>query len=86
MASGFLILISFFTRIPIGRKIEFNEENFKKALSIYTLMGAVIGLLLSLLYLIFNNTYTVFIRGLVLVIGYIIITGVIHIDVAADTS
>ena len=31
MVSGFLVLISFFTRIPIGHKIEYNEENFKSA-------------------------------------------------------
>ncbi|MDW5300277.1 MAG: adenosylcobinamide-GDP ribazoletransferase [Sedimentibacter sp.] len=86
MASGFLIFISFFTRIPIGRKIEYNEEKFKKALSIYTLMGAVIGLLLSLIYLIFNSIHIVFIRGLILVIGYIVITGGIHLDGAADTA
>lgn len=86
MASGFLILISFFTRIPIGKKIEYNEENFKKALSLYTLMGAVIGLLISLLYIATNHTYLNFVRGLVLVIGYIVITGGIHLDGAADTA
>ena len=86
MASGFLILISFFTRIPIGKKIEYNEENFKKALSLYTLLGAAIGLLLSLLYIVTDNISSVFIRGLVLVIGYIVITGGIHLDGAADTA
>jgi len=86
MASGFLILISFFTRIPVGKKIEYNEDNFKKALSLYTLMGAAIGLLLSLIYIVLSNTYIAPIRGLVLVIGYIIITGGIHLDGAADTS
>lgn len=86
MASGFLILISFFTRIPIGKKIEYNEENFKKALCLYTLTGAAIGLLLSLLYIITDNISSIFIKGLVLVIGYIVITGGIHLDGAADTA
>jgi len=86
MASGFLTLISFFTRIPVGRKIEFNEENFVKALNLYTLTGAVIGFLLCLVYIVFNNIYISFIRGLVITIMYIVITGGIHLDGAADTS
>ncbi|NLJ58565.1 MAG: adenosylcobinamide-GDP ribazoletransferase [Tissierellia bacterium] len=85
MASGFLILISFFTRIPIGKKVEFDEESFIKALNLYTLMGAVIGLLLCVIYLIFNH-YISFLRGLILTIAYILITGGIHLDGAADTS
>lgn len=86
MAYGFLTLISFFTRIPVGKKIEYKEENFIKALSLYTLMGAVIGFFLVAVYLIFNNTYIAFLRGLVLALSYIIITGGIHLDGTADTS
>ena len=85
MASGFLILISFFTRIPVGRKVEFNEENFIKALNLYTLVGVVIGFLLAVTYLIFNNQIS-FIRGLLITVMYIAITGGIHLDGAADTS
>ncbi|MGD9567442.1 MAG: adenosylcobinamide-GDP ribazoletransferase [Sedimentibacter sp.] len=85
MAYGFLILISFFTRIPVGNKIEYKEESFVKALSLYALMGVVIGIFLAVVYEIFNNTYIVFLRGLILTISYIIITGGIHIDGTADT-
>lgn len=85
MASGFLTLISFFTRIPVGRKIKFNEGNLVKSLNLYTFIGVVVGFLLSVIYLIFNNQI-IFLRGLILVIGYIIITGGIHLDGAADTS
>ncbi len=85
MASGFLTLISFFTRIPVGRKIEFNEENFIKALNLYTITGVVIGFLLTCAYLIFNNQIS-FARGLIITGMYIVITGGIHLDGAADTS
>jgi len=85
MASGFLILISFFTRIPIGKKIEYKEENFIKALKLYTLAGAVTGLLLTLTYLLFNYQRS-FLRGLVLTLSYATITGGIHLDGAADTA
>ncbi len=86
MAYGFLTLISFFTRIPVGSKIEYNEESFLKALSMYSLMGAVIGIFLAVVYFIFNNTYMIFLRGLVLTVAYLIITGGIHLDGTADTS
>lgn len=86
MASGFLTLISFFTRIPVGRKIEYNEDNFKNALSLYTLLGAVIGIFLVIVYFLFGRTYIAFLRGLVLTIAYLAITGGIHYDGAADTA
>ncbi len=86
MAYGFLILLSFFTRIPVGKKIEYNEDNFVKALNLYSLMGAVIGLLLMFVYSILNSTYMNMLKGLVLTISYLIITGGIHMDGMADTS
>ena len=86
MASGFLVLISYFTRIPVGKKIEYNEDNFKEALVIYTLIGAVIGLFLAFLRVLGNSMPIIFVRGLVLTIGYVLITGGIHLDGAADTT
>ena len=86
MARGFLILLSFFTRIPVGNKIEFDEESYVKGLSLYSLMGAVIGLLLAVINLIFNNVYIFLLKGLMLTISYIFITGGIHLDGTADTS
>lgn len=85
MAFGFLTIISFFTRIPVGNKIEYKEENFLKALSLYSLMGAVIGFFLVLLYIIFSNTISL-LKGLVLALGYIFITGGIHLDGTSDTA
>lgn len=86
MASGFLILISFFTRIPVGKKIEFNEDNFVKSLQLFTLLGAVIGFVLYAINILSYNIYIPFIKGLILTIAYIILTGGIHLDGAADTA
>lgn len=86
MASGFLILITFFTRIPIGYKVIYNEENFKKSLGLYSLMGAVIGLLLFIISFMGNVFGVNSIRGLILTISYTIITGGIHLDGLSDTT
>ncbi|WMJ76305.1 MULTISPECIES: adenosylcobinamide-GDP ribazoletransferase [unclassified Sedimentibacter] len=86
MGTGFLTLISFFTRIPVGKRIEYKEENFKKALSLYTLIGAVIGLFLGMIHVILGYTYILLLKGLVLTVAYITVTGGIHLDGAADTS
>lgn len=85
MASGFLVLISFFTRIPIGNKVQYDEQNFKSALGLYSLMGAVIGVILLAVSLVSNIFHISYVKGLLLTFCYTIITGGIHFDGAADT-
>lgn len=86
MAYGLLILISFFTRIPIGRKIEYNEKNFKDAFKVYTLVGAVIGLFLMVVSHIGESFNSLYVKGLLITLSYIVITGGIHLDGSADTA
>lgn len=85
MLRGFLILLSFFTRIPIGKKIEYNEEEFVKGLSLYSLVGLIIGSFLAAGYFIGNFLEIIYIKGLIITAIYIIITGGIHLDGASDT-
>jgi len=86
MFKGFLILLSFFTRVPIGRFVKYDEEKFVKGLKIYCLVGLVIGAFLSLGYFIGDFLQIFYIKGLIITIFYIIITGGIHLDGTADTS
>lgn len=86
MFKGFLILLSFFTRIPIGEFVEYDEEKFVKGLKIYCLVGLAIGAFLSLAYFIGDFLQIFYIKGLIITIFYIIITGGIHLDGVADTS
>lgn len=85
MFRGFLVLLSFFTRIPLGKRIEYNEEEFKKGLCIYSLVGLVIGLILTLGYFLGNFLEIIYIKGLIITAIYIIITGGIHLDGTSDT-
>ncbi|QSX06602.1 adenosylcobinamide-GDP ribazoletransferase [Sedimentibacter sp. zth1] len=85
MFRGLLVLISFFTRIPIGKKIEFNEAEYKKALCLYAFIGLIIGLVLTIGYFIGDFLEIIYIKGLIITAIYIIITGGIHLDGASDT-
>jgi len=86
MDTGFLVLISFFTRIPVGKRIIYNEETFKKSLNLYSLMGAVIGIILFAVSYVSNVFEMNLVKGLILTISYVIITGGIHLDGAADST
>lgn len=86
MIKGFLILLSFFTRIPIGKYIKYDEQKFVKGLKIFCLVGLIIGAFLSLAYFIGDFLQIFYIKGLIITIFYIIITGGIHLDGTADTA
>lgn len=86
MDTGFLVLISFFTRIPVGKRIVYSEETFKKSLHLYSLMGAVIGIILFAVSYISNVFEINLVKGLILTLSYVIITGGIHLDGAADST
>jgi adenosylcobinamide-GDP ribazoletransferase len=85
MFKGFLILLSFFTRIPIGKYIKYDDQKFVKGLKIYCLVGLVISAFLSLAYFIGDFLQIIYIKGLIITIFYIIITGGIHLDGTSDT-
>lgn len=79
----FLLMLSFFTRLPVPR-VEYTEERYGKGICLMPLVGLVIGLflyLLSWLRLIFAPAVV----ALILLGGYIYITGGLHLDGLADT-
>lgn len=86
MASGFLVIISFFTRIPIGSRVEYDEDCFKSALGLYSLMGVVIGLFLALACYVGDAFHSAYVRGLLVTLSYMVVTGGIHFDGAADSA
>jgi adenosylcobinamide-GDP ribazoletransferase len=86
MASGFLVLVSFFTRIPLGRKIEYSEKDFARSLNLFSLVGAVIGLVLALASFIGDKFFSGNVRSLIIVGTYIAVTGGIHLDGSSDTA
>lgn len=82
---NFILLIQFFTRIPINNKIEYNKEDYGKGTYLLPLVGAIIGsFILFFDKLILSNFSNEF-RGIVIVIYWIIITGALHLDGLADS-
>lgn len=85
MLKGFLILLSFFTRIPIGKFVNYDEQKFVKGLKLFCLVGLVIAGFLSIAYFLADFLEIFYIKGLIITFFYIIITGGIHLDGTSDT-
>ncbi|GAB6106192.1 adenosylcobinamide-GDP ribazoletransferase [Fusibacter bizertensis] len=81
---GFLLMVSFFTRIPIGNKVEYTEEKYLYGLKWFPFVGIVIGVFLLPVSLI--GKFDQNIKGILLVLIYLFVTGGIHLDGLADSS
>lgn len=79
----FLLMIAFFTRLPVPQ-VAYSEERYKKGLKLMPFVGVLIGLILyalSFLRFLFSPAVV----ALILLSGYIFITGGLHLDGLADT-
>lgn len=81
----FILMIQFFTSIPIPVNVNCDEKDFGKGLVFAPAVGLILGTLLfalgSALKLIFPiRAVTIF-----LIVGYIILTGGLHLDGLGDT-
>lgn len=80
---GFILLLSFFTRLPVPY-IEYSEEKFKKGLKYFPLIGLIIGFILF--FITFSDGFIHRpVLSLMIWIIYIWITGALHIDGFSDT-
>jgi len=79
-----LIALQFLTIIPVRIKSELEDTDFGKSLLWFPLIGLLIGLLLSGEALLLRDTNPL-VRGAVLLLISVIVTGGIHLDGLADT-
>lgn len=85
---GFFIVISYFTRIPIGGVVRFSEERFRKGASLFPFVGLILAFLLFLFVGLLDLIGVPDSGPLmpVLVIAfYIFLSGGLHIDGLADS-
>ncbi|EHQ88524.1 cobalamin 5'-phosphate synthase/cobalamin synthase [Desulfosporosinus youngiae DSM 17734] len=85
MMRGFLIALTFFTRIPLPIPKDVTAEEFTRSYRFYPLVGLVIGLLLWLLAQALVPYYPPLVLGALLLAAELILTGGIHLDGFMDS-
>src|SRR6056297_1109327 len=79
-----LLMITFFTRIPLKMEAEFDDKDYKLGIMLLPLIGIIIGIGLGILKL-FTYIASTYVVGLVLTFFYLWISGGIHLDGVGDT-
>lgn len=83
MIKSFLLMLSFFTRLPVPQ-VEFEEQRYIRGIKAIPFVGVVLGLILYLVSYV-NLLFSPAVTALVLLTVYIFITGGLHLDGLADT-
>ncbi|WP_150153930.1 adenosylcobinamide-GDP ribazoletransferase [Fusobacterium nucleatum] len=88
---GFLLLLSFMTRIPVP-KTKYDEEKLGKSMKYFPVVGIIVGFILLFFCIIFNFilknlTYSAILPLMIIVVILtdLITTGALHLDGLADT-
>jgi len=85
----FLIALQFLTRIPVNFRESPTQQQTARSLLAYPVVGIIIGLILSSIFLLFHF-YTpgldqLFVSAIILTI-WVVITGALHLDGLADSA
>jgi adenosylcobinamide-GDP ribazoletransferase len=81
----FIIMLQFFTTIPIKQNIKSDVEDYGKGLVFAPLVGLIIGIILTGVYYGLERFFSAQVIFVFIIIAYIILTGGIHLDGLADT-
>jgi adenosylcobinamide-GDP ribazoletransferase len=80
----FLLMIQFFTRIPINKEIDIKEDDFARAIVYFPVVGLIIAIVNVLTYLIFAKISSGILPIVMTVLANVLITGALHVDGLAD--
>lgn len=80
-----ILMIQFFTSIPIKSESDIGSEDFGKALAFIPVVGLIIGIIMGISYIILLHVFSVKISTTLVLIEYIFLTGGIHLDGLGDT-
>jgi len=83
-SKSILLMITFFTRIPIKLESDFDDNDYKLGIILLPLIGVVIGIGLLILK-IFTFISSTYVLGLILTLFYLWISGGLHLDGFGDT-
>ncbi len=82
---GFILMLQFFTRLPINVELDVKEEDFAKAIIYFPLVGLVIGVINAGAYYLFSQIFSTLISVVMVTLVNVLLTGALHIDGLADT-
>lgn len=81
----FLLMIQFFTRIPINKNLPASSKNFKRGAVFLPLIGLLIGTLQYIVAYMLQHRLPPSILAAIVTVLPVIITGALHIDGLGDT-
>lgn len=84
MIDGLILSFQLFSRIPIKKEVEFNNENLRYALRFLPLIGMIIGGITGFVVSLFSNTFPL-VSGSVGLFVYFLLSGGLHLDGLSDT-
>ncbi|MBU2979619.1 adenosylcobinamide-GDP ribazoletransferase [Alteromonas sp. C1M14] len=82
----FLLAISFFTRLPVGRWVTYSDHKMHRAGVLFPLVGWLLALILSVLYTSLATVFDPAISVFLTVVISVLLTGAFHEDGLADTA
>lgn len=80
---GFMLMLSFFTRLPLGARIEYSEARYRDGLWAFPLTGLVTGAVLALIAFLLDGLPSL--SKLLIILTYLWVTGGIHLDGLSDS-
>ncbi len=81
----FIIMLQFFTSIPIPINIDCDEKDYGEGLVLAPFIGLILGLIICLFYKVLSFLLPVNISTAFLIVVYIVLTGGLHLDGLGDT-
>lgn len=78
------VSLGFFTRIPVAKKLSYDEKTFVRSLWLAPLSGICLGVVNVFLYLLLSKLFSIYIVFILLLLAYIALTGALHLDGLGD--
>lgn len=83
---SFLIALQFLSRIQLAKQTVWTNEDFGRSVMYYPLVGCIIGLVLTVAYILCSYVLTGFYLSVVIIAMWFFITGGLHADGCMDTA
>ncbi|KGR77139.1 adenosylcobinamide-GDP ribazoletransferase [Ureibacillus manganicus] len=83
---GFLLAVQFLTRIPVPFQCPWNKYTSRWAIRSYPLVGAVLGFIITIIYMLLESSLPLPIMTLLIISLWVWITGGLHLDGWMDVA